>query len=351
MIRYTTAVLALACLGAAQTTTRVQGNNLVQAIAAAKPGDILLVSGYVSAPITVSKPLFLHGQQMAVISSIHITGIPAGSSFVLQNVYGPLVHSKVTVSGCAGQVHLSGTTVRLNASNCADLSIAESTCLNLSLTNCRTSLYKCSVDGTCLQRGLGQVTTAITNRGGALTVVSSRVTGGCADVRPGAPGIDLVSGSLEIAGNSRIEGGTSWQFPRVQPIFVGGPLTYDPSTVLVPALGGSVKATVRPIPFVAMAASAIGSNASVSLFGTPTTAYGLFVGLPGPSLSVPGITGRLAIQQPILLRVGTMTAAGAHLTFRVPNDPLLRGAVFRWQGIEVRNGQGTWSTALTECHF
>ena len=78
------ALVVSCCSLPAQATIRVNGPNLQAAIAAAKPGDILLVSGTFSAlfRITINKPLFIHGMPGAriyVVQGLDIGSIPAGS--------------------------------------------------------------------------------------------------------------------------------------------------------------------------------------------------------------------------------------------------------------------------------
>jgi hypothetical protein len=355
----------------AQRTWTIDGAQFQATVAAAAPGDILLVRGVVSLfpALTIDKALHIHGVAGAQFQSFGLTiqGVPAGQSFVLQ---GFEITGGVRIRACAGAVLLAGLrspvglpgSVRLELEGCFDVSLSSCRLRNSLVVASGSSLTisDSEILAPSLQRGsVSLPTPGITALDCFLRVARSRVIGGSSEFATADPhpGILMAASSLRVSGaNSAIAAGVRTG-SAVSAIDGEGTITLDPAVTLTPsggapALGVAIRALSLGFPTTSVDPSPIGGVATIRLHGPAGSPGALVFGLPSLPETLPGILGELRVANPALVSFGYLDANGVlALSFGVPNDAILRGIVFRWQGIALEGAHPIWAEASTECHF
>lgn len=361
--------LALACQAAAQRTWNITAQDLPATVAAAAPGDVLLVSGtgFFLQPLRIDKPLHIHGQPGARISSVAevaIEDIATGQAATLQNFE---VAGDLAVRRCAGTVLLSnlrglitsGPQVLIDAS------------LDAALANCRT-IATLRVNGSSLtvvdsqisapsmsNRGIGTPSPALIAVNSYVRLSQSTLFGGNSD-HPSAeplPAAALDTTTLRVSGaDAGLVAGIRAGTP-VSAVIGNGSMVLDPAATITPSggaigIGAGIGVTQRAHPTTSLVPTALGAVSTITLRGTPGHAGALLLGLPTLAATVPGVVGELRVAAPALLTIGQLDASGQlTASFPVPDLPLLRALPLRWQGITSDGVTPIWAEPATECHY
>lgn len=297
----------LSSLLTAQRTWQVTSATLQATIAAAAPGDVLLVSGGGTVPsLTIDKALHIHvasGSSMVVIAGpLTIRGVVAGRTCVLQDF---AASGSVTVRGCAGSVLLAGLLVSrawIVVEDCLDVSVDRSAHYlgpgdTASLVAVRSSV---TVTRLLLRAegsragSSGPSLPALVAISSHVRIVQSGLIGGFSEVAGIAPqpAIQLLASTVRISGaETGVVAGWSASTP-VSAIDGNGTLILDPAASLTaqhgaPVVGPGVTVAMRAHPTTLVTRSRIGGTSMVTVRGRAQDACVLLLGLPGLPRTVP----------------------------------------------------------------
>lgn len=230
--------LMLACAVSAQQVWVVDALNrpgahfadIQSAVNAAAPGDVVrvrdarpAVSGYAGA--TITRGITLVGDPRAYLyNAITIQAVPPGEQCAVAEIdIDGWTGTCITVSGCAGQVHLESvatqnvfftTTAGLTVVSCAHVTLTHCYVLGLRGMTCYSSTVAVS-DSTIEGRGYYEALggPGIIASSSRVTLASTPVFGAwtnscCVTVRPPQPGISATQSTLILTGSrTRIAGG------------------------------------------------------------------------------------------------------------------------------------------------
>ncbi|MEZ5966077.1 MAG: hypothetical protein R3F56_19735 [Planctomycetota bacterium] len=361
--------LTLASQATAQQTWNIAAQDLPAAILAAAPGDVLLVSGvgFFQQPLLIDKPLHIHGQPGAQISSVAevaIEGIAAGQAVTLQNF---AVSGQLSIRRCAGTVLLSD--IRGLIASGPEILIDAS--LDTAIANCHT-IATLRVSGSSLTvadsqiaapslgtRLLGRPSPALIALNSHVRLSQSTLVGGSSEFLTADPypAAALDNSTLRVSGaDAGLVAGVRIGTP-VSAVIGNGSMVLDPAATLTPsggagAIGTGIVVTRRAHPTTSLTPTALGAVGTITLRGTPGDAGALLFGLPTLASSVRGVVGELRLAAPALITIGQLDASGRiTFSFTVPSLPLLRGLSLRWQGITSDAVTPIWAEPATECHF
>ncbi|MEZ5963420.1 MAG: hypothetical protein R3F56_06190 [Planctomycetota bacterium] len=354
---------------AAQNTFLVDASGLQAAIDAAAPGDVLRVqSGSLGfSALRIDKPLAIHIDAGIVFFAVDtaISGIPAGTTLVLQGLDSR--GGRLTVQDCAGPVVLAGCTLQISGGTvvrrCGDVAVEDSQLTGGLLVESSTLLLHGST-----VRGLEPVPHLTVTTGPALDLRNSDVGicdctlwGGTQTVSPlgdpSRPALELAASSARAAGTTSLVAGSGVWTQDVDAVSGNGSLVYDDRTTFVPLfngapIGAGVTGSALRLPTVAVTRSSIGSSATFTGRGEPNGVFGLLLGLPGPSFTLPGIDGAGRVRGFVVLLTAGFDGQGQFsFSYAVPNNPVLRASPFRWQAVATVGLRLVWSEPATEAHF
>ncbi len=371
-IRMPVAVVFLSLSLAAQSTLIVDssggGNflDLPPAIAAAQPGDLVLVRpGYYSGA-TVSIGIRIVGLPGAMIADypglgpeLLVDRVPAGQTCVVRGFgFSSVVALSVQVLDCQGQVHLEDLTpvTSMDVQRSAAVSL-----LNVTVSNSGTPLHvadsSVAVVSCDLSAGFGLGTPrhAISIERSTVVVSQSQLMGGnsYSAVDPGA-GIELVSGHLIVAGDSSSSisagfsaGGVAAPTPAIQG--TAGTILIDPQVQLTPqygaaAIAGAATVTMAQVPTVL--ADVAAQTLSVDVRGTAGDYVVVLVGLaPQPVTSTPFGDVWLGAGS-VEFQSAQVPPTGA-LATSVPLPVLPPGLLVTFQGAVLRGNQLLLTTPVS----
>lgn len=349
--------LVLVQAAVAQTTRSVHAQDLQAAIWASSPGDVLLVHGTFAAfatPIVVDRPLFIHGSDASVVGNVGISNVGAGASLVLQG----FSLGGVTASGCAGRILLADLQVATaGVSNCAEVAMVDVTVGNqffggLTVTASTVQVTRGRLTG----RSVGGPSPALHADGSTVLVADAQFLGGDGQNISNLPrpGIAMTNSVIRLSGACQVTAGLNSTLPE-NAVNGTGRLIHSPATVFVPRGGVDVAPTITrsqlDLPRTTVQASAIGGVGTVRLDGNAGEAFALLGLLPGPATTLPGVDGELWLAGPTVIAQGVLDGAGNFtLVFPVPNQPILRAIVFRWQGVTSDGVRIRLAEPATECH-
>ncbi|MBK8976814.1 MAG: hypothetical protein IPM29_12925 [Planctomycetes bacterium] len=360
------AIFALTGALAAQTTWIVDAGgggsfvDLPPAVAAAQPGDLILVRAGVYSPVTVSKGLRIVGDPGATLWSLSsplvvVDRLPAGETFVLQGIDattsgGP---GGVRVLDCAGHVHLERVSMSpVVVERSAQVSLHG---LDLfagappvSITDSNAVLGGCRLRASF---SVGTLQHALVMERSLVVFAESTAIGGVDFTGIGSgSGIELRSGRLVVAGDAAtvVEAGDSRSLRRPTPAIrtLGGAIVLDPAVTLLPKfggppIGGVATVATRTVPSVR--ASVAGGRLSATARANPGDALHLLLGLPlQPVLSLP--FGDLWLGPINLVLVSATLPATGSQSVSLPLPPLPAGTVATLQAVVLTAGSVQVST-------
>jgi hypothetical protein len=360
---------------AAQQTWHISASQLPATIAAAAPGDILLVSGeaLLFSGVTIQKPLSIHGVAGAKVLApeVLIADIARGEAVVFQ---GFELNGGLRVQRCAGSVllgSLSTTTgVRMSIEDSIDVAVESCRLAPASpfggswilVSNSSVTLAQSEARAYSTGRGsVSAATPALTAVGSHVRVAQTQLSGGSSDVSPVVlpqPAVLLSASTLRLSGAASVaRAGGDPIGTAVSAIDGTGTLVLDPAVTLVPsgtaaAVGSGIGVTSRAHPTTSVRPSPIGGTATVTLRGRPGDACWLLWGLPALPETFTGVLGELRIGAFLAVAAaGQLDGQGEfRLDFPVPTIPALRGIVFRWQGLTHGPAAAFLAEPGTECH-
>jgi hypothetical protein len=362
----------------AQQTWRISMAQLPATVAAAAPGDVVLVSGsatFLLPPLAITKPLSIHGSGASFVGGISIEGIASNQTFVLQGVE---MHGSIEVHGCAGTVLLSQLTVPtaglptgsfvkiidsldVALESCDLTHIGTAGIPTVTSMNSSVTVSNCTVAGSVSGRGSpGYAWPALAAINSYLRVVHSALRGGSSTASTtvrAQPAVQLEASTLRMNGfGTAAIAGVDLVVP-VSAVDGNGVLTLDPAVTLTPsrsapAIGAGITVIQRAHPTTSMPPSSLGSIASVQTRGRAGDACAVLFGFPGLPQRVPGVLGELRIGASLTVAAITQLDGSGQFTlaFPVPNAPILRALTFRWQSITSDSVTTIWAEPATECH-
>jgi hypothetical protein len=186
--------------------------------------------------------------------------------------------------------------------------------------------------------------------------VATRFQGGFGDVTfPGQGGIFLGNGDLRLSGRGNVViAGTSIG-PPVDAVDGTGRAAYDPRTTFQPfgtgqAIDPQIVASLSHLPVTSINRTGLGELATVSIEGAANDFFALLGLTPTARIVLPGYSGELWVS-PNVLALGSLDNAGRFsLSFVVPNVDVLRGFLFRWQGVTSDGIVVRLGEPITESH-
>lgn len=324
--------------------------DLPPAVAAAAPGDLILVraGSYSSFALTKSLNIVGAGQastwiqfggpsyQVLSIQQIPANGrvafanltiasltLMAPTSLSVSNCQGAIVFDGVRVVGSTG-ITSSGN-VHARAMACNGPVVASSSSI---------AFDRCSMQGASGASSSAGLSCTSSN------VVLSRCTVSGAPAyfsSPPTPAISLNNSTLMLTsdGGGTIGAGTG----GTQSAITGtGVVDIDPNVVLQPSGGApaaapAVAVNQRSIPSLAVDGGPPGGFVDVDLHAPPGEAWALFVGYSYPHYSVPQLLGDAWVVPTMLWSTGVFGGSGRYVAqARLPSSSLLVGWSFSWQG-------------------
>ncbi|HLU38691.1 MAG TPA: hypothetical protein VK081_04850 [Planctomycetota bacterium] len=358
---------------AAQQTWRIEMAQLAATVAAAAPGDILLVRGEASLAggLMIRKPLRIHGEAGAELSlglPLQVEALGAGQAFVLQNV---VVRGAIGVRQCVGQVLIAGLrgSYSVTVEDCRDVTLHEcaagagaSDVASVIALHSSVAIADSDLRGASFGRGsFAEPRPALDAAGCCVRVAHSRLQGGHSeqpDLRPSQPAVVLLSSDLRLSGGTTaVHAGTNPDRP-VHAIDGTGSVVLDPAVLLTPwqgaaPLGTALRRTLRAHPTTTVARAPIGGGSAVRVRGAAHDPCWLLLGFPAVPTTHPGVHGELCIGASLtLVLAGRLDAAGElRVAFPVPAIPELRAVMVRWQAVVAGRAATFVSEPATECHF
>ncbi len=323
--------LVLAAPLVAQATWVVSGGGaaLQNAITIAAPGDVLDVQPGLYDPVVCSKGLRIALQSGAEISTVStsvpalsVTNVPAGETF---QVDGGSVRG-IVASQCAGTIVVDGVRVELYAvmpftacsgpivfdgasypsvpfvsghvqfNNCPQVTFRNSAAPQLTITGSRVALQNCTV------RPWGFSAPGIQLVSGGLTIAGGYTTGSAAVFFSIArPAIRIDAGELVLTGGATIEAlqyPGSWTAVGIEAN--GGTIRRDPSVSVLgtPPIAGP--ATVFTVPIPSLAVTHTANTMNVTTRGQAGDVLVTFAGLMAPPFPTPWGDAWLSPGDPIL---------------------------------------------------
>ena len=361
-MRAISALLCLVATAAAQTTWIVAAAggghflDIPPAVAAASPGDTLLVRAGNYTSFVVSKGIRIVGENGAAVTSgsaaaVTIDRVPGGETCVVRGlaaaVFGfPL---PVVARDCLGHVHLEDLSLSspVHIDRCRQVSLYEVAAFGapaLRITDSTVLVVACRMTAFV----------SVLARNHAIGVERSNVTFAHGSAQGGlnysgvgsGSGIELRSGQLFLSGGAStiLSAGDALVGPTLPTpaiLTLAGSIVLDPEVVLLPRWGGApisggASVTVRPVPSVSAAVA--GQVLTVTTRSVPGHRIYLLAGLTlEPNLSLP--FGDLWISSfHVLLDAAVVPAAGTHIT-TVGLPPSAPATLFGFQAVDV--GPGT----------
>lgn len=330
------------------------------AVAAVPDGAVLLVRAGVYAPFVVAaKGLTIAGEpgasvQAATGAAITITQTSPAQRVIVRDlgIMAPPWQGGgspgIVVDATQGAVALlrlatSSGNCGLGVANAAQLAVEACGPFSGGLGGTAMSFGGCNaVCIGCNAMGLGGGGAELTT-GATVQFIACNVTGG-----PGSPSslrsaIQTAAGSqLRLAAGSVTGIGlAAFAIPAIA-ISGQGTVLRDPGV----AVSGTVITggdSTLPLGWLTATGGPIGTMASATMNGPSGQLGALVVGVVGPPLAVPGIQNTiwLAPSAFVVMAAGVFgPPLGAAVP--VPNDPLLHGTLFAWQGVTL-DGSGAWT--------
>ncbi|MFK7740099.1 MAG: hypothetical protein AB8H80_07215 [Planctomycetota bacterium] len=331
-------------------------SDLPPAVAAAVPGDILLVRAYdptvavYQAP-TISKALTVIGigGQPALVGQLEVDAVPAGQHVVLRDLaIGPFQGATGTFGDCAltlvdniGSVHLQNVDrERLMTWPLAATGWRIDSCELVTLVDCScfvvtplamheivdTSL--CIASGTEFRSGLapplfgGTFVPTVTLIRSEMVLVDSVVQGTVSFFGGGGPGFELCDANLQVGPGSRVSPGGQVAAFRLDPGCAA------PSELTI-AFGASIGAFVG-VPFTFAPVTSMGASLTSSTSGADT----LSVQVTGEPSGIAGLAFGVPAPAPTPLFGGSL--------FLDPASVVLFDIVM----LDAQQGKGSWSAVL-----
>lgn len=379
------AVLTLACHGLPAATLLVGPGlpfpTIAAAVAAAAPGDLILVSPGIYGEFAVSKPLTILGNggtftvTQTGAAAIKVTGITG--TFVLQDAVftmNTLAGPSILISGCSGDVRLRNVTVNtpislggtlaraaIEAENCADVILEDVVVGGGPARQARTTRPDGSNDAVSALR---MEDTQFLVQGGDLRGYDAPSGGPFAGdaVRVVHSGVLtpascwLLRGptTLALRGGNAANGnggnclhllganlaaercGTMFLQPGTGSTLAGGEFAINnDGGQVAPGLGRSIAACVGPASGFttapAVAAAGTNFNVAITTFAVPTTCALLMSFASRFQHTVFGVSGRFLLDPATLATIGFGTTT-ANFTITLPASPSLAGLPLAFQG-------------------
>ena len=314
-----------------------QFTDIPPAIAAAAPGDVIVVRAGSYTGFTVNKPLSIVASSLGVVSITPPTGglafsidrLPSDTDFAMR---GLVVSGFIggAINDCRGRVLLEGVdTPSLNVSSSDQVM----------LNRCRMAPIGCAILAS-------SVATSECSAGG-FTMFGSTVHLARTDVPAatlplsGGGGILMGFSTVTVGGDSSTVIAAALFATPAPAIRGDGSLTIDPDVVLAPSAGQppvapAISVTVAELPTLAARGAPIGGSLQVELRGEPSDLFTLIGGMPSVPLLIPALSGAMWIAPTtaIVVAAGVLDASARHAqSFLVPNDPAFVGVVVGWIGV------------------
>lgn len=334
-------VVAASCAAGAGTQTFVVDSSngpgthftsLAVAAAVVPDGATLAVRpGIYSATVVSGKGLTIRGGPGVFVQGLSFSGLSPSQDAIVQNLTMVLHLSIATLEfqNCQGRVHVERCGFDVGA--------------QLWVTQCPMAMVVASYfsgNGSAFAQS-DVVCTGTTFSGGTTGAIGLSITGGSTQLAKcdvagnsspfGLPtaAISMNGGSLRLLGPCAITGGGSG----------AAPATSGAGTVRV---SPTVTLTGTAIPFVTVdeattssVGGSVGGIVTGTVVGSSNLLAGLLLGTTLPPVTIPGIAEELWVNPFGFMTIGALGPPLSY-TATIPNDPLLTGAVFGWQGM-------TWS--------
>ncbi len=377
------APLTFVTLAAAQATWIVDASGgagaqftaLPPAIAAAAPGDTLLVRAGSYTPFIVSKGIRIVGEPGVVVvptavSSVAIVGVPAGEQFSMRGLevtcpgFCPVTH--INISDNRGSVHLED--VRFSTRNDTGMHVARND--HVTLTRCvgnargclfiqqsTVSVVDCQLRGEVGVYLIGSPP-AIDIHNSVVDIAGGSYRGG--DGQPfgifeiaAAPGIKASTSQVTVSGTGTVVEAGEWVGPTVRPLAalyesgIGSTIRVDPTVQLVPSGGGAPtggNVIVETVP--ALIGGATASTIGLRLDAPTGTAFGLFASLPAAPVPLPLGNFWLDPASALMFSTGVVGPSG-NVEASLPVTRPLRGITLVFQGVTAEGTTLRLSTPST----
>lgn len=341
-------LLSASALGQTFTVGPVGANftSIAAAVAAVPDGAVLLVQPGTYAPFAVTgKGISILGQGAVTVASapfqpavVTIANTAVAQRVVLRNLAlaAPLgAAQRLECTNCQGAVSLQQITMdptygferRLVIQQCGQVSIdgcgplfGSQPTPAMQLDNSRVALARMLVTA-ALAHGL-----AATNCDVQLTECD--VLGGGF----GGPGILLGGTTLRVSAGCTV--GDLSPTASSAGISGTGTVVFDPQATLHGTFAAPLSVVVAPQASVLATGGTIGTTANATLTGATGRLGALYLGLAGPPTSVPGFTHAMWLDPIVFMPVVVGVLGPLTGSVAVPNNPLLLGSLFAWQGID-----------------
>lgn len=238
---------------------------------------------------------------------------------------------------------LSGQQMRFAATDCAQLfvkNLRNQGVLQMELTRCQSLL-----EGTRVGAVVGMLMDApgIRCTSGSLQVVDCTVQGLMTLYTAARPGIELQQADLRLLGNTSVGSGFSWTQPATFAVTGQGNVRSEPGVQFSSSAGAfapTLNVTQPAMP--TLTARLVGNTTTASL-RSPVGQLGMLVlGLPGPALTLPGITDPLWLDPASFghVVVGTVgTGLPVQGVVTIPANAM-RGSRLTWQAVTLDPAAG-----------
>lgn len=360
------AALSISCALAAQSTLIVDaagnGNylDLPPAVAAAQPGDLVLVRAGTYSSTTVRIGIRIVGEPGATVFGGFATGliidhVPAGQCCVVRGI-GTMTLGGPTlqVLDCLGQVHLEDIAQQtgIEVQRSSQVSLVHISMpmggVPLHVADSSVAVVRCDLHAGW---SVGEPRHAVVVERSTVVLSQTTLVGGPDFTGIGSgSAVALLSGSLIVAGDAStsIAAGTSLSIPQPAPAILGtaGSIVIDPQVQLVPrygapAIGGAAAVTTVPVP--AVLADVDAQVLSVQTRASAGDLAFVLVGLAPQPLSNTTLGELWLGAGAVVLQSGSVPATGT-LLGNVPLPPLPQGLLATFQALIVRGNQVLLST-------
>jgi hypothetical protein len=356
------ASLVLAAVGSAQQTLVVAASGggsyteIQPAIAAAAPGDIVLVRAGVYMAFTLDKGVRVIGEPGARVSDAHnhfvVRDVPAGQTAVVRAIEAEPGFGVIAIRDNQGLVlieDLEARGVTITDSRHVSLRRVRAMGPGLAAQVVERSVVAASE---CSFAGFGvlRAVPALELVDATVTWADGKLVGSADPFAAPGPGVLLHSGSLTIAGDAStaVEAGTGGSGAESAIVALAGQLRLDPEVTLTPSGGspavrGGAAVTFRTTP---STRAEVSSGQLVVDLRAPGAETGHLVASPplNPPIALP--FGQLWVGTNLVLLDSGPIGANGHRTATIPLPPMPAGTTAALQWAVVRGGALELSTPV-----
>lgn len=298
-----------------------------QAVAAADPGDTILVRPGSYFPFDISEGISILGEDgVFVPGGFHVSGVPVGLPAVLRNMTVQFAHPAI-LKGYRATANAGTVIFDRVHSQSVEVDISNSALVTFSGCNLTGSANPVKIDtstahmDSCTVAGDASfaISPSVLCTSSTVHVGATTIRGGDQFFFPATQAIQLDSGTLVLGEGCTVEAGTTNE-PLTAIVTNGGEIIMDLATPIVPrggapAITGPATVQETVVPAVRCDGAVVGGSLDGATLAPSFSLALTFLGFPRMPLATP--VGDLWVLQPVIFDSGTVPGSGVR-SYSVP---------------------------------